>query len=240
MSPDTTPSPDTQTRRVDPFLVAVLKSRFEAIVREMTIVVMKASRSAVIKNAKDLSCAILTYDHRLVSTEDALPIHVMSMDMATRPITKLFDDIKPGDVFLNNCPYTGGTHHADMILANLDAMESEPFDAALLEYLARYFVENKYDLKKLMEHIATSQIYQAQAFALAEQGTIGSWALIRVSWGRSISRVRAWGAARGLSSLSPENYREPCACGRVRAKQAACRMGRESAGSKGEKVTSPR
>src|ERR1700692_4285871 len=108
-----------ETRRVDPFLMSVLKSRFEAIVREMTLVVMKASRSAVIKNAKDLSCAILTYDHRLGSTGGAapLPIHVMSMDMATRPITRLFDDIKPGDVFLNNCPYTGGTHHADMILA---------------------------------------------------------------------------------------------------------------------------
>jgi N-methylhydantoinase B len=126
MSPDTTPAPDVQSRRVDPFLVAVLKSRFEAIVREMTIVVMKASRSAVIKNAKDLSCAILTYDHRLVSTEDALPIHVMSMDMATRPITRLFDDIKPGDVFLNNCPYTGGTHHADMILSMPVFFEGKP------------------------------------------------------------------------------------------------------------------
>jgi len=126
MSPDTTPSPDIQSRRVDPFLVAVLKSRFEAIVREMTLVVMKASRSAVIKNAKDLSCAILTYDHRLVSTEDALPIHVMSMDMATRPITRLFDDIKPGDVFLNNCPYTGGTHHADMILSMPVFFEGKP------------------------------------------------------------------------------------------------------------------
>ena len=71
-----------ETRRVDPFLMSVLKSRFEAIVREMTLVVMKASRSAVIKNAKDLSCAILTYDHRLVTTEEALPIHVMSMDKA--------------------------------------------------------------------------------------------------------------------------------------------------------------
>ena len=66
-------SDDDATRRVDPFLMSVLKSRFEAIVREMTLVVMKASRSAVIKNAKDLSCAILTYDHRLVSTEEALP-----------------------------------------------------------------------------------------------------------------------------------------------------------------------
>ncbi|MEL4377380.1 hydantoinase B/oxoprolinase family protein [Brucella cytisi] len=104
-------------RRVDPFLMSVLKSRFEAVVREMTLVVMRASRSAVIKNARDFSCAILTYDHRLVSVEDALPIHVMSMDLATRPITELFDDIKPGDIFFNNCPFTGGTHHADLIVA---------------------------------------------------------------------------------------------------------------------------
>ena len=106
----------TIMRRVDPFLVSVLKSRFEAIVREMSNVVMKASRSAVIKNAKDLSCTILTFDHRIVTTEDALPIHVTAMDICTRPITELFDDIKPGDIYLNNCPFTGGTHHADMIL----------------------------------------------------------------------------------------------------------------------------
>lgn len=108
---------DLHTRRVDVFLMSVLKSRFNAIVREMTQVVMKASRSAVIKNAKDLSCTILTFDHRLVSTEDALPIHVVSMDTATRAITQIHDNIKPGDIFLNNCPYTGGTHHADMMLA---------------------------------------------------------------------------------------------------------------------------
>lgn len=113
-------------RRVDPFLMSVLKSRFEAIVREMTLVVMRASRSAVIKNARDFSCAILTYDHRLVSVEDALPIHVMSMDLATRPITEFFDDIKPGDIFFNNCPFTGGTRHADLIVAMPVFHEGEP------------------------------------------------------------------------------------------------------------------
>lgn len=116
----------TVDRRVDPFMMSVLKSRFEAIVREMTLVVMRASRSAVIKNARDFSCAILTYDHRLVSTEDALPIHVMSMDMATRPLTELFPDVAQGDVFLNNCPYTGGTHHADLIMAMPVFMDGEP------------------------------------------------------------------------------------------------------------------
>ncbi|MFB2551851.1 hydantoinase B/oxoprolinase family protein [Ensifer soli] len=113
-------------RRVDPFLMSVLKSRFEAIVREMTLVVMRASRSAVIKNARDFSCAILTYDHRLVSVEDALPIHVMSMDLATRPISELFDDIAQGDIFFNNCPFTGGTHHADLIVAMPVFHKGEP------------------------------------------------------------------------------------------------------------------
>lgn len=116
----------TAARRVDPFLMSVLKSRFEAVVREMTLVVMRASRSAVIKNARDFSCAILTYDHRLVSVEDALPIHVMSMDLATRPISQMFDDIKPGDIFFNNCPFTGGTHHADLIVAMPVFYESKP------------------------------------------------------------------------------------------------------------------
>ena len=59
---------DAETRRIDAFMMSVLKSRFEAIVREMTLVVMRASRSAVIKNARDFSCAILTYEHELVTS----------------------------------------------------------------------------------------------------------------------------------------------------------------------------
>lgn len=113
-------------RRVDAFLMSVLSSRFNSIVREMTQVVMRASRSAVIKNAKDLSCTILTYDHRLISTEDALPIHVVSMDTATKAISDYHPDVKPGDIFINNCPYTGGTHHADLIMAMPVFYENEP------------------------------------------------------------------------------------------------------------------
>ena len=122
----TAPSFEAATRRIDPFLMSVLKSRFEAIVREMALVVLRTSRSAVIKNARDFSCAILTYDHQLVSVEDALPIHVMSMDMATRPLNELFDDVAQGDIFINNCPYTGGTHHADLIMSMPVFYKGEP------------------------------------------------------------------------------------------------------------------
>lgn len=100
----------------DPVLLAVLSNRFESIIREMTNTVMKASRSSVIKNARDMSCGILTYDHRLVSVEEALPIHVTALELTTKPITELFGDIKDGDAFINNSPFYGGTHHADLTL----------------------------------------------------------------------------------------------------------------------------
>jgi hypothetical protein len=45
----------------------------------------------------------------------------------------------------------------------VDVMGNRPWSEDLLDYLAGYLVENKYDLKKLIEHIATSETYQSQA-----------------------------------------------------------------------------
>jgi N-methylhydantoinase B len=110
----------------DPLLMAVLSSRLEAIIREMSNTVMKASRSAVIKNARDMSCGLLTYDHRLICVEEAMPIHVSALDLTTRPITELFDDVREGDAFFNNSPYLGVTHHADMTLCVPVFIDGEP------------------------------------------------------------------------------------------------------------------
>jgi len=48
------------------------------------------------------------------------------------------------------------------IVHPVDVMANPPFDADLLDYLGMYLSENKYDLKKLMEHIVTSQAYQSK------------------------------------------------------------------------------
>lgn len=100
----------------DPLLLAVLSNRMQSIVREMSNIVKKASRSTAITNARDFSCGLLTFDHRLVCVEEAMPVHVTAMDLSTRPATELFDDIAEGDAFFSNSPYHGGTHHADMTL----------------------------------------------------------------------------------------------------------------------------
>ncbi|MDP1588515.1 MAG: DUF1549 domain-containing protein [Prosthecobacter sp.] len=49
------------------------------------------------------------------------------------------------------------------IVHPVDSMQTAPWNADLLDYLATYLVENGYDLKKTLAHIATSQAYQSHA-----------------------------------------------------------------------------
>jgi hypothetical protein len=49
------------------------------------------------------------------------------------------------------------------IVHPVDAMQTEPWNADLLDYLAVYLVESGWDLKKTIAHIATSQAYSSQA-----------------------------------------------------------------------------
>jgi hypothetical protein len=51
----------------------------------------------------------------------------------------------------------------------VDIMGTKPWSEDLLDYLAAYLVDNGYDLKKLIEHIATSQAYQSHAVAVSSE-----------------------------------------------------------------------
>jgi mono/diheme cytochrome c family protein len=51
----------------------------------------------------------------------------------------------------------------------VDVMGGQPWSEDLLDYLAVYLVDNGYDLKKLLAHIATSQTYQSRATPIAKE-----------------------------------------------------------------------
>jgi hypothetical protein len=55
------------------------------------------------------------------------------------------------------------------IVHPVDQMGDKPWSADLLDYLAAYFVDNNYDLKILMEHIATSATYQSRAVPIPSE-----------------------------------------------------------------------
>ncbi|MSP82474.1 MAG: hydantoinase B/oxoprolinase family protein [Alphaproteobacteria bacterium] len=118
--------PRVKAQSFDPMLMAVLASRLEAIVREMSNTVMKASRSAAITNARDMSCALLTFDHRLICVEESMPIHTNSLEINTRAIADTYDEIHEGDAYFNSSPYHGTTHHADMTLCVPVFCDGEP------------------------------------------------------------------------------------------------------------------
>ncbi len=54
------------------------------------------------------------------------------------------------------------------IVHPVDAMQTEPWSADLLDHLATHLQENGYDLKKTLAHIATSQAYESQAEVVAK------------------------------------------------------------------------
>lgn len=56
-----------------------------------------------------------------------------------------------------------------------DAMQSPPWNADLLDFLAEHLAENNYDLKQTLQLIATSQAYQTQAERVSDQTKPGSY-----------------------------------------------------------------
>jgi len=94
--------------------LAVLRSRFDGIARKMANAVLRAGRSGVLNRAKDLSCAIVTPDCRLLTAADSLPIHVLSgPDLMARAMHDFHPELRRGDAFLHNSPYHGCSHAAD-------------------------------------------------------------------------------------------------------------------------------
>jgi hypothetical protein len=51
----------------------------------------------------------------------------------------------------------------------VDVMGNRPWSDDLLDYLAVYLADNGYDLKKLIEHVATSAAYQSRAVPVADE-----------------------------------------------------------------------
>jgi N-methylhydantoinase B len=87
-----------------------------AIARQMSDVVLRTARSGVINSARDFSSALLAGDGRALVIDEGLPVHVGSAHLIPRAVLECFDDIEPGDCFLNNSPFLGNTHHADFTL----------------------------------------------------------------------------------------------------------------------------
>ena len=100
---------------IDPVDLAVLSSRFTAIVRAMSNTLIRAGRSVILNTGRDFSCCVITAQDELLAMADSVPLHVLSgADLMARSMRELHPGLKPGDAFLHNSPYHGNSHPADL------------------------------------------------------------------------------------------------------------------------------
>src|SRR3978361_925268 len=100
--------------KTDPARFEVVKNALTCTAEEMKIVLAKTAYSPLLKVAGDYSCGIFDIDGNMVAQGPDLPIHLGSMPDAVRAVVRAFRDVVPGDVFIPNDPYAGGSHLPDV------------------------------------------------------------------------------------------------------------------------------
>jgi N-methylhydantoinase B len=100
--------------KTDPARFEVVKNALYSAAEEMKIVLAKTAYSPLLKVAGDYSCGIFDVAGNMVAQGPDLPIHLGSMPDAVRAVVRAFADVAPGDVFIHNDPYDGGSHLPDV------------------------------------------------------------------------------------------------------------------------------
>ena len=98
----------------DPVELAIMGNRVEAIVRETQDAMLRAGRSSVLAVARDLSTAVVTAEGEMFAVAESIPIHGYATGLQARCMTDHHPNLKEGDAFIDNDPYIGATHPADM------------------------------------------------------------------------------------------------------------------------------
>jgi N-methylhydantoinase B len=104
---------------LDPITLEVVREALSSIVREMRITLVRTAYSSILYEGEDFSCVLMDGRAQIVamSRGEDHPLHIVPIGWSMRAVRERFgDDIHPGDVFLHNDPYTGGTHLNDVAM----------------------------------------------------------------------------------------------------------------------------
>jgi 5-oxoprolinase (ATP-hydrolysing) len=99
----------------DPVMLEIFNNLFMSIAEQMGVSLQNTAYSVNIKERLDFSCAVFAHDGSLVANAPHMPVHLGSMDRAVESIIREnAGRIRPGDVYVINAPYNGGTHLPDI------------------------------------------------------------------------------------------------------------------------------
>ena len=102
---------------VDAITLELLQETLVSVVREMRANLVATAYSSIIHEAHDFSCVLVDGEGQIVAQAEDNPSHIFPVPWSVREMLTHFEgDIHPGDVFLHNDPYTGGTHLNDIAM----------------------------------------------------------------------------------------------------------------------------
>ncbi|MVF23289.1 5-oxoprolinase [Methylocaldum sp. BRCS4] len=106
---------DQTEQRVDPARLEIFNRLFMSVAEDMGYTLQNTAHSVNIKERLDFSCALFDGKGGLVANAPHIPVHLGSMDESVKAlIAGHGDELRPGDVWLINSPYHGGTHLPDI------------------------------------------------------------------------------------------------------------------------------
>ncbi|MGR3661862.1 MAG: hydantoinase B/oxoprolinase family protein [Paracoccaceae bacterium] len=99
----------------DPILLEVFNNLFMSVADQMGATLANTSWSVNIKERLDFSCAIFDVNGDLVANAPHVPVHLGSMSDSIKTVMREnAGQVRPGDAFMLNSPYNGGTHLPDV------------------------------------------------------------------------------------------------------------------------------
>ena len=100
---------------VDPVMLEVFNNLFMSIAEQMGLRLQQTAYSVNIKERLDFSCALFDAEGSLIANAPHMPVHLGSMGESIKTVVrKNAGRMKPGDVYVLNDPYNGGTHLPDV------------------------------------------------------------------------------------------------------------------------------
>ena len=108
-------APERLSTRCDPVMLEVFNGLFMHIAEQMGIVLERTAHSVNIKERLDFSCAVFDARGELIANAPHIPVHLGSMgESISTVLSQREKPIRPGDVYMLNAPYNGGTHLPDV------------------------------------------------------------------------------------------------------------------------------
>ena len=112
--------------QADPVMLEVFNNLFMNVAEQMGLSLQNTAHSVNIKERLDFSCAVFDVRGNLIANAPHMPVHLGSMSESIRTIIEANPKLSPGEAYVLNDPYRGGTHLPDITVVTPVFLDAAP------------------------------------------------------------------------------------------------------------------